>query len=168
LDKKDIAPEKKVGERCPECGKPLVERFGKFGKFIACTGYPECKYSRPLETKEEKKNAVVAENGETEKVSDAEGERCEKCKGKMILKEGKFGKFLACENYPKCKNTKTIVVDTKIKCPECDGGSLVERRTRKGRHFWGCSHYPDCKYATWNDPTNTDKKNQNSKSKDQN
>ena len=152
LDKKDIIDEKKIGEKCPECKKPLVERFGKFGKFIACTGYPECKYSRPLTDKKEMKNAVVVEDGGKEKVSEVEGEKCEKCKGKMVLKEGKFGKFIACENYPKCKNTKTVVTDTKIKCPECSEGSLVERRTKKGRLFWGCSTYPKCKYATWQDP----------------
>lgn len=158
LEKKDIIEEKETGEKCPECKKPLVERFGKFGKFIACTGYPECKYSRPLESKEEKKNAVVAENGETEKVSEVEGEKCDKCQGKMVLKEGKFGRFMACENYPKCKNTKTVVVDTKVKCPECGKANLVERRTKKGRVFWGCSRYPKCKYASWQDPTDTDKK----------
>jgi len=152
LDKKDIVPEKKVGEKCPECKKPLVERFGKFGKFIACTGYPECKYSRPLTDKKEMKNAVVQDNGEKEKVTEVEGEKCEKCGGKMTLKEGKFGKFMACENYPKCKNTKSVVIDTKVKCPECEKGTLVERRTKKGKIFWGCSVYPKCKYATWQNP----------------
>jgi len=152
LDKKDIAPEKKLGEKCPECGKPLVERFGKFGKFVACTGYPDCKYSRPLEDKKGMKDAVVAEDGGKTKVKDVEGEKCEKCKGKMVMKEGKFGKFLACENYPKCKNTKTIVTDTKEKCPECEKGTIVERRTKRGRMFWGCSTYPKCQYATWNAP----------------
>ena len=153
LDKKDIAPVKEIGEKCPECKKPLVERFGRYGKFIACSDYPNCKYSRPLENKKEMKNAVVAaEDGRTTKVADATDEECEKCGGKMILKEGRFGKFLACENYPKCKNTKTIITDTKVKCPECKNGTLVERRTKRGRMFWGCSAYPKCKYASWQDP----------------
>jgi len=153
LDKKDIAPVKEIGEKCPECKKPLVERFGRYGKFIACSDYPNCKYSRPLENKKEMKNAVVAaEDGRTTKVADATDEKCEKCGGKMILKEGRFGKFLACENYPKCKNTKTIITDTKVKCPECKNGTLVERRTKRGRMFWGCSAYPKCKYASWQDP----------------
>jgi len=153
LDKKDIVPIKEIGEKCPECKKPLVERFGRFGKFIACSDYPNCKYSRPLENKKEMKNAVVADDdGNTTKVSEAEGEKCEKCGGKMKLKEGRFGKFLACENYPKCKNTKTIVTDTKVKCPDCGEGTIIERRTKRGRTFWGCSRYPKCKYATWNDP----------------
>ncbi len=153
LDKKDIVPVKEIGEKCPECKKPLVERFGRFGKFIACSDYPNCKYSRPLESKKEMKNAVVADDdGGTTKVADAEGEKCEKCGGKMVLKEGRFGKFLACENYPKCKNTRTIITDTKVKCPECKNGTLVERRTKHGRTFWGCSTYPKCKYASWEDP----------------
>lgn len=152
LDKKDIAPVKEIGEKCPECKKPLVERFGKFGKFIACSNYPECKYSRPLETKEDKKASVIHENGEVEKLSEVEGEKCDKCKGKMIVKEGRFGKFLACENYPKCKNTKTIVSGKTMKCPDCDDGTVVERRTKKGRVFWGCSRYPKCKFASWQDP----------------
>ena len=153
MDKKDIVPVKEIGEKCPECKKPLVERFGRFGKFIACSDYPNCKYSRPLESKKEMKNAVVADDdGGTTKVADAEGEKCEKCGGKMVLKEGRFGKFLACENYPKCKNTRTIITDTKVKCPECKNGTLVERRTKHGRTFWGCSTYPKCKYASWEDP----------------
>jgi DNA topoisomerase I len=158
LDKKDIAPVKEIGEKCPECKKPLVERFGRFGKFIACSNYPNCKYSRPLENEKEMKNAVVADdNGGTTKVSEAEGEKCEKCGGKMKLKEGRFGRFLACENYPKCKNTKTIVTDTKVKCLDCGEGTIIERRTKRGRTFWGCSRYPQCKYATWNDPKNSKK-----------
>jgi DNA topoisomerase-1 len=153
LDKKDIAPVKEIGEKCPECKKPLVERFGRFGKFIACSDYPNCKYSRPLDNKKEMKNAVVAdEDGGVTKVVDAEGEKCEKCGGEMVLKEGRFGKFLACSNYPKCKNTKTIVIESKHKCPECSEGKLVERRTKRGRTFWGCSAYPKCKYATWDNP----------------
>ncbi|MFA5158232.1 MAG: type I DNA topoisomerase [Patescibacteria group bacterium] len=153
LDKKDIVPIKEIGEKCPECKKPLVERFGRFGKFVACSDYPTCKYSRPLENKKEMKGAVVADgDGGTTKVAEATGEKCEKCKGEMILKEGRFGKFLACSNYPKCKNTKTIVIESKHKCPECDEGKIVERRTKRGRTFWGCSAYPKCKYATWDNP----------------
>lgn len=164
LDKKDIAPVKEIGEKCPECKKPLVERFGRFGKFVACSDYPNCKYSRPLGNKKEMKNAVVADgDGGTTKVAEAEGEKCEKCKGKMIMKEGRFGKFLACENYPKCKNTKTIVIESKHKCPECSEGKLVERRTKRGRMFWGCSAYPKCKYASWEDP---DKKKEESEKSD--
>jgi len=140
LDKKEIVKPEPLKEKCPECGKPLLLRLGKYGKFVACSGFPECKYSRPQETKAEKK------------IEQEIGEVCEKCGGKMLLKEGRFGKFLACENYPKCKNTKTIVSKTGLKCPECKEGDVVEKRTRKGRMFWGCSRYPECKYASWENP----------------
>lgn len=153
LEKEDFIKIEKTKEKCPECGKPLVIRPGRYGKFVACSGYPECKYSKPVETKEDKKLKVINEDGDMEKLSDVEGEKCEKCGGKMLLKEGRFGKFLACENYPKCKNTKTIIQPTGLKCPECGEGDVVERRTKKGRMFWGCSRYPSCKYATWDEPT---------------
>jgi DNA topoisomerase-1 len=70
----------------------------------------------------------------------------------MILKEGRFGKFYACENYPKCKNTKAIIESTGMKCPDCGEGDVVVKRTKKGRPFWGCSRYPGCKYASWTNP----------------
>ncbi|HLC43686.1 MAG TPA: type I DNA topoisomerase [Patescibacteria group bacterium] len=158
LEKSEIMPVEKTGEKCPECGSELVIRYGRYGKFIACSNYPKCKYSRPLETTvEEKGSEVVTESGGTESLKEAEAEKCEKCGGKMILKEGRFGKFLACANYPKCKNTKAIVGKTGIKCPTCDKGEVIERRTRKGRTFWGCSKYPKCDYATWENPTENPK-----------
>lgn len=153
INKSEIMPVEKTGEKCPECGEELVIRHGRFGKFIACGGYPKCKYSRPLEDKNIQKNSEVVEKpGVVESLEEAETEKCEKCGGKMILKEGRFGKFLACENYPKCKNTKTIVGKTGIKCPECEQGEVIERKTKRGRSFWGCSRYPECKYATWDNP----------------
>lgn len=162
LEKSEIMPVEKTGEKCPECESELVIRHGRFGKFIACSNYPKCKYSRPLESTTDQNNSeVVTESGGTETLTEAEAEKCEKCGGKMILKEGRFGKFLACENYPKCKNTKAIVGKTGIKCPTCEKGEVIARRTRKGRTFWGCSRYPDCDYATWENP------NQISETKDQ-
>ena len=156
IDKSEIMPVEKTGEKCPECGSELVIRHGRFGKFIACSNYPKCKYSRPLESTVDQNNAeVVTENGGVETLTEAEAEKCEKCGGKMILKEGRFGKFLACENYPKCKNTRAIVGKTGIKCPTCEKGEVIARKTRKGRTFWGCSRYPDCDYATWDDPSKT-------------
>jgi len=95
---------------------------------------------------------VVTESGEIKEVKEAVEEKCEKCGGKMVLKEGRFGKFLACENYPKCKNTKSLVAATGQKCPECGEGEIVQRRTKRGKPFWGCSRYPECKYATWEAP----------------
>lgn len=150
LEKKDFIKPKILTEKCPECGKKLMERLGRFGKFIACSGYPECKYSRPLS---EVGGKVINEDGKEESVKKAESEKCEKCGGEMVMKEGRFGKFLACSNYPKCKNTKTVIQSTGMKCPDCGDGQVVEKRTKKGRKFWGCSKYPGCKYASWEDPT---------------
>lgn len=154
LNKSDIIKPEMLDEKCPECGSPLSIKLGRFGKFIACSNFPKCRYSRPMVNKEENKNleVVSATSGETESIKEAEGQKCEKCDGKMILKEGRFGKFLACENYPKCKNTKAIVGKTGIKCPECEKGEVIERKTKKRRTFWGCSRYPECKYATWENP----------------
>lgn len=152
LEKEDFIKIEELDEKCPECSKPLIIRPGRYGKFVACSGYPECKYSRPVETKADQKLEVINKDGELEKLSEAEEEKCEKCGGKMLLKEGRFGKFLACENYPKCKNTKTIIAPTGLKCPECSEGDVIERRTKRGRKFWGCSRYPSCKYATWDEP----------------
>jgi len=153
IDKNEVMPVEELGEACPECGKPLLIRLGRFGKFIACSGYPTCRYSRPIETKADDKNTEVLEGpGVVEDLSKAEHDPCEKCGGKMVLKEGRFGKFLACENYPKCKNTKPIVGKTGIKCPKCEKGEVIERKTKRRKSFWGCSRYPDCDYATWDRP----------------
>ncbi|MEI8143166.1 MAG: type I DNA topoisomerase [Candidatus Berkelbacteria bacterium] len=152
IKKTDIMPIEKTGEQCPDCGSDLLIKHGRFGKFIACSGYPKCKYSKPLETKAELKNDVVLENGKTESLEAAEEIKCEKCGAKMVLKEGRFGKFLACENYPTCKNTKTVTTNTGVKCPECEKGDLLERKTKFGKTFWGCSRYPECKYASWQKP----------------
>jgi DNA topoisomerase-1 len=124
-------------EVCEKCGKPMVIRWGRHGRFMACSGYPECKNTRPLEG--EKPAAAMVETDET----------CPKCGAPMVLKSGRFGKFLACSKYPECKTTKPLA--TGIKCP-VDGGDIVERRSRKGKVFWSCSNYPECKFATWYKP----------------
>ncbi|MEW6600791.1 MAG: type I DNA topoisomerase [Nitrospirota bacterium] len=128
---------------CEKCGKPLIIKWGRHGRFIACTGYPECKNTRPLE-QEGTGGGTGAEAQET-------AEKCEKCGSPMVLKSGRFGRFLACSRYPECKTTKAI--STGIKCPE-DGGDIVERRTKKGKVFFSCGNYPKCKFATWYKPVN--------------
>lgn len=132
-------------EKCPECGADLVYRMSRFGKFIACSKYPECKYSKSMEEDELEKNP---DSKVAEAVSE---EKCPKCGKQMIVKTGRFGTFLACPDYPKCKTTMPI--PTGVKCPDCGEGDVVSRRTKKGRIFWGCSRYPKCKYATWENPT---------------
>jgi len=122
-------------ETCPKCGKDLIIRWGRNGKFMACSGYPECKHTKPLE--------------EPEEVED----KCEKCGKQMVIKHGRFGRFMACSGYPDCKNTQPISVG--VHCPT-DGcsGNLVEKRSRRGKTFYGCSKYPNCKFASWNKPVN--------------
>lgn len=122
---------------CEKCGMPMVIKWGRHGRFMACSGYPNCKNTRPLEGQE------------TESTNQKTEEKCPVCGSPMVLKSGRFGKFLACSNYPECKTTKPI--STGVKCPE-DGGDIVERRTKKGKSFWSCSKYPKCKFATWNKP----------------
>ncbi|HXX58469.1 MAG TPA: type I DNA topoisomerase [Thermodesulfovibrionales bacterium] len=121
---------------CEKCGMPMVIKWGRHGRFMACSGYPNCKNTRPLE----------GQGTEAPQVTD---EKCEVCGSPMVLKSGRFGKFLACSRYPECKTTKPL--STGVKCPE-DGGDIVERRTKKGKPFWSCNNYPRCKFATWNKP----------------
>jgi DNA topoisomerase-1 len=122
--------------QCEKCGAMMVYKTGRFGKYLACPNYPECKNTKSLN------------DTEPHVVTDI---ICEKCGGHMIEKTGRFGKYLACENYPECKNTKSI---NKVvgKCPEC-GGDVVERKSKKGNLFYGCVNYPDCQFISWDIPT---------------
>ncbi len=129
---------------CDKCGKPMVIKWGRKGKFLACTGYPECKNTKDFKTDEEGK--VIALEREEQVVETA----CPKCGKPMVLKSGRFGRFLACSDYPDCKTT--LPYSTGIPCPNDDGGMLVERRTKRGRVFFSCSLYPKCDYATWKLP----------------
>lgn len=139
--------QKKLDRKCPECGSELVEKFGRFGKFIACTNYPECKYTeKSAEDKKKEKEVIESEGNEKGEII------CDKCGAKMEIKNGPYGMFLGCSNYPKCKNIKKIENKTGVKCPEC-GKDIAERRSKKGRIFYGCTGYPKCKFALWSKPT---------------
>ncbi|HBE73005.1 MAG TPA: type I DNA topoisomerase [candidate division Zixibacteria bacterium] len=129
--------EEKTDTACPECGQPMVIKWGRFGKFYACSRYPDCKTTMPMDAEQDLK--------------DAEGQVCDKCGSPMKVKRSKFGKFLACSNYPQCQSVRPIT--TGVPCPEpgC-GGQLAERRSKRGRSFYSCTRYPDCKYAVWNRP----------------
>ena len=122
-------------EDCEECGAAMVVKWGRNGRFLACSGYPKCKNTKPLE-----------EQGEVET-----DEVCDQCSAPMVVKTGRYGRFLACSGYPDCKNVKPYVLG--IQCPEdgCDG-QIVEKRSRKGKVFFGCSTYPECKFASWDRP----------------
>ena len=138
--KKEMGSEKAgvpIGEACPEDGGDLIERRGRFGKFIACSNYPDCKYKRNLPGSER------AEDQPTDEI-------CPTCGRPMVVKHGRFGKFIACSGYPECKTTKPVTLG--IACPECEKGQMVERRSRKGRTFFGCSTYPDCNFVLWQRP----------------
>ncbi|NCO67099.1 MAG: type I DNA topoisomerase [Nitrospirae bacterium CG_4_10_14_0_8_um_filter_41_23] len=127
---------------CEKCGLPMVIRWGRHGRFLACSGFPKCKNTKPLENQEPGVNNQQPTPQQTDEV-------CEKCGSPMLIKSGRYGKFLACSKYPECKNTKPL--STGIKCPK-DGGDIVERRSKKGKPFWSCSNYPGCKFATWYKP----------------
>ncbi|MHB1664688.1 MAG: DNA topoisomerase family protein, partial [bacterium] len=137
---------------CDKCGKPMVIKFGRFGKFLACSGYPECKNTRELSSISENNtaNSVDAVNPEQQAVESAI--ICDKCGKPMVIKSGRFGKFLACSGYPECKNTKPVPLKSNIPCPNECGGYLVIKKTKKGRKFYGCSNYPKCDYITWTLP----------------
>ena len=131
-------------ELCDKCGKNMVIKWGRFGRFLACSDYPNCKSTRPVKGDNEKE-------GVTDKLPEITNEICDKCGAPLQLKIGRYGKFLACTKYPECKFTKPISLG--VLCPQ-DGcnGFLVERRTKKGKIFYSCSNYPKCKFATWNKP----------------
>jgi len=138
-------------ELCPKCGKKLMFKLGKYGKFLSCSDYPKCDFAKPVE---EKITSLVDENGDTveEAPEVKDYGKCEVCKeGDYVLKQGRFGKFLACSRYPDCKSTKPFLVKIGVKCPECKEGDLVVKKG-KGRTFYGCSRYPDCKYSAWKKP----------------
>jgi DNA topoisomerase-1 len=125
-------------QRCPKCGSSLVAKAGRFGPYIACTREkdPECKYTKSL-------RKPRAPDRPTDEV-------CKECGAPMVIKTGRFGEFLACTRYPKCKHTRPVPLG--IKCPKCDVGDLAERRSKRGRAFFGCSRYPECDFSVWNRP----------------
>ena len=121
---------------CPKCGKNLVIKEGRYGRFKACSGYPDCEFRESLVKKE---------------VTPLD-EECPECGSQMVIRSGRYGNFVACSNYPKCKYVKSEKKDTGIRCPKECGGTIVRKKTRKGRIFHGCSKYPDCDFATWDEP----------------
>jgi DNA topoisomerase-1 len=127
---------------CEKCGKPMVAKWGRHGKFLACSGYPECHSTRGL--KETTDGSIVPEEPLTT------NEICPKCQSPMQVRMGRFGRFLACTKYPECKSTKAISLG--IACPLGCGGDVVSRRARMGRVFYGCNKYPDCKFISWYKP----------------
>ncbi len=128
--------EEETEETCEKCGKPMVKKWGRFGQFLACTGYPECKSTRPVDGEEEPE------------VTD---EKCGECGAEMNVRMGRYGKFLACTRYPDCKGTKAILVKVGVPCPQC-GSDVVEKKTKRRRTFYGCATYPECDFTSWQRP----------------
>ena len=115
----------------------MVLKRGQFGTFYACSGYPDCKTTRRI--------------GEGERKADVPlDEKCPQCDSNLVLKYGRFGEFTACSNYPTCKYVKQKTIG--VKCPECGEGEIIERRSKRGKTFYGCNRYPDCKFVAWSKP----------------
>ena len=128
-------------ETCENCGKPMAVKRGRFGQFLACTGYPECKTTRKI---------IATKQGITAaKPDQILEEKCPKCGSNLVIKQGRFGEFTACSSYPTCKYVKQKT--TGVLCPK-DGGEIVERKSRRGKVFFGCANYPDCDFTLWNRP----------------
>lgn len=122
---------------CEKCGANLIVKIGKYGKYLACPNYPTCKNIKSYQT----------ETGEEEKSEIP----CDKCKTFMVYRQGPYGRYLKC---PECGENKAIVIDTGITCPTCQKGSLIRRRSKRGRYFYGCNRYPECHMALWDEPVN--------------
>lgn len=145
VQRKDVTQEA-IDEKCPECGKPLSIRLGRNGRFIGCTDYPACSYTRNL-------NDDGTESNTPEIV---EGRKCPKCESDLVIKTGRYGKFIGCSSYPKCKHIEPLEkpLDTGVECPKCKKGTILKRKSRNNKVFYSCSGYPKCDYALWNVPVN--------------
>ncbi len=142
VQRKDVTQEA-MDENCPKCEKPLSIRLGRRGRFVGCTAFPECDYTRNL-----------GDDGESTEPEKVEGRNCPDCESDLIIRHGRYGKFIGCSNYPKCKHIEPIEQpsDTEVECPECKQGTILQRKSRRGKIFFSCSRYPDCSYAIWNKP----------------
>jgi DNA topoisomerase-1 len=124
-------------EYCENCGRPMVLKKGRFGTFLACSGYPDCKTTKQIGGAQKKPDVALEE-------------KCPQCGNHLVLKTGRFGEFTACSNYPTCKYVKQKTIG--VKCPDCSEGEIIERRSKKGKTFYGCNRYPDCKFVAWGKP----------------
>jgi DNA topoisomerase-1 len=124
--------------KCEKCGSDMDIKIGRFGKFMACTNYPECKNIKSLKE-------LSGNTG-----PEFTGDDCPKCNSKTVYRDGKFGRFIGCEKYPDCDFTKIVTLG--LKCPKCAEGEVISRRTKRGKIFYGCNKYPDCDFASWTLP----------------
>ncbi|TSC91845.1 MAG: DNA topoisomerase I, partial [Candidatus Berkelbacteria bacterium Licking1014_96] len=151
LKKEDIS-QQKTGRKCPECKKgEVIIKMGRYGRFYACSGYPDCTYKKKIEKKE-----VISE--ETKKLQQqarellVKNKKCAECGSPMAVRTSRYGVFLGCSNYPQCRQTIAIEDESAPLCSKCQKGRVVKRFTKKGKIFWGCSNYPQCDFASWTKP----------------
>ncbi len=140
VSKKDIA-EQETDEVCDKCGKPMIIKMGRFGKFLACTGFPDCKNTKQM-----------GKDGKPEEEKPLD-EKCPECNSLLQQKRGRFGPFIGCSGYPDCKYIKKEEKSTGVQCPKCEKGEIVVKNSRAGKTFYACDGYPDCKNAYWAKPT---------------
>ncbi|MCX6627797.1 MAG: topoisomerase DNA-binding C4 zinc finger domain-containing protein [Candidatus Solibacter sp.] len=136
VDKADLSEQSEEGS-CENCGRPMVLKKGRFGTFFACSGYPDCNTTKQI-------------GGAQKKPDQPLDEKCPVCESNLVMKSGRFGEFTACSNYPTCKYVKQKTIG--VKCPECSEGEIIERRSKKGKTFYGCNRYPDCTFVAWGKP----------------
>ncbi len=141
ISKKDLT-ETTTDEVCEKCSKPMIIKIGRFGKFLACTGFPDCKNTKALNG-----------DGTGPDKSEIVDEKCPECGKPLQRKVGRFGPFLGCTGYPECKFIKNIDKSTGVTCPQCNVGQIVEKRSFRGRVFYACNEYPKCRFALWSKPT---------------
>ena len=142
VSRSDVTTED-MDEDCPKCGKTLQLRLGRRGRFIGCSGYPECDYTRNVD---DDRNSAEPEV--------VEGRSCPKCESPLIIRSGRYGKFIGCSSYPDCKYIEPLEKpeNTGVQCPQCRKGNILKRKSRRGKIFYSCERYPDCDYALWNPP----------------
>ena len=136
VDTADLT-EQDAEEYCENCGRPMVLKKGRFGQFYACSGYPDCKTTKQIGGQQKKSDVPL-------------DEKCPQCDSNLVQKFGRFGEFVACSNYPKCKYVKQKTIG--VACPNCSQGEVVERRSKRGKTFYGCNRYPDCDFVAWGKP----------------
>jgi DNA topoisomerase I len=143
VKRSDVTHER-IEETCPKCGGQLAIRLGRNGRFIGCTHYPECDYTRDLDPNKAEREAPEV----------VEGRSCPLCGSALEIKRGRYGKFIGCSAYPKCKHIEPLdkPEDTGVTCPKCNKGTLQKKKSRRGKVFYSCSTYPKCDYALWDEP----------------
>ncbi|MCO6412883.1 MAG: type I DNA topoisomerase [Thiogranum sp.] len=142
VSRSDVTTEA-IDETCPKCGKQLNIRLGRRGRFIGCSGFPDCDYTRNVDDDQDSSEPEIVE-----------GRNCPECQSQLIIRAGRYGKFIGCSGYPQCKYIEPLEKpeNTGVMCPKCGKGTMLKRKSRRGKIFYSCSTYPDCDYAVWNEP----------------